>query len=306
MSGYRGSPDRLLAARVLAVLTLAVAVPSAQWWWHPSRPVVLVVAAVAGLVSAPLVTPVVDRWCARVAIVVNAPRWWIAPTNAALWAGGAVVAGPQPYVAAWLTLSTFAVWASWIDLHTHRIPNASSRTSALLVSILLSGAAYITGEPGALVRALTAALVTFGGLFTLATITRGQVGMGDAWFCVPLTLVCGYVAWERVGAALFAALLLMFPVAWLRVTIGRAGGYLAAGPYLLAGTVVALADSPTLSTAVVAVTVLSMLAGVTVLITRLGVGAAARVTRRRLPRAVAPPSPRHRPGGPDSPWPSRR
>lgn len=263
-------------ARVLGTVAVAILVQLACRWSSAGVFGMVVLAAFGGLLSAQLVLPIVERCCARVDIVVSASRLPPVSISAALWVGSTLRAGTQPQVVAWSVLATFAVWAGWIDTYTHRIPNALSRISALVVLVSLAGAAAVTGEPVALVRAVSAAVIGFGGLFAVAVLTRGGLGMGDVWFFAPLALVTGYLGWERVGAALVAALLLMFPVAWWRVALGRTQGYLAAGPFLIAGTAVALTNSAILAAATAGVALAGGLTGVALMIVRLVRGRGAR------------------------------
>ncbi|WP_157778005.1 prepilin peptidase [Nocardia terpenica] len=202
-------------------------------------------AGIAGALAARLARPVVERWCATVGIAVDTRHVLPIAANAALWCAAIAKAGDRPAVIAWLAVSALAVWAAWIDAHTHRIPLALSRVGAILAAFLLAAASATTGDLAALARAVVAAGGIFAATWTFAVVSRGMLGLGDVWFLVPLMLIAGYEGWDRAGVALVLGLGLMVPAVIAR-SIRRGGAAaeaLPAAPYLVAGTAAALADS---------------------------------------------------------------
>ncbi len=177
--------------------------------------------------------------------------WAIAPATGLVWAllawrlgglGGGVV------LPALLLLATAGVALWWIDVDVHRLPEGLTFPTAALVAALLVLAAALTGDWGALVRAVIGGVAAYLGVFVLALISRGQFGLGDVTLSGLLGLALAYL-----GAALpLWAILLAFVLSSVFSIGGMILGRLSRrsaipfGPFLLLGALlVALAPGAT-------------------------------------------------------------
>lgn len=200
------------------------------------------VGAGAGVVTALLLRGAVEMWCAGVEIAFDTRR--DAPTAAALtgvlWAAAVTAAGGQSYLPAWLAVSAVAVWAALIDQRTMRIPSVLCYWAGAAAAVLLLFAGVLEHDLPATVRGVVAGLTTAVLYLLVAIATRGGMGLGDVRLGFSLGAVLGYISWTAVCSGIVIPVFLMFPIALWRLLRGRTGDGMAAGPYLVAGCVVAL------------------------------------------------------------------
>lgn len=200
--------------------------------------------AVAAMVSAPLAW-----WLSRgghrvegdVGRVPLASSWWTVPISGVL----AGVAGwwlPAPVLVPVVVAIVAGVLVSWVDIDVQRIPNRILLVWAPAQLLVLVWAVWQAGDLGRMLPVLYGTAV-FGGLFLLLA-TVGTMGMGD----VKLACICGgllgFIGWPTT-------------VLWgifLSAVFGGIGGlvvrrvqgpgtFMAYGPAIVAGTLVAVAFS---------------------------------------------------------------
>lgn len=137
-----------------------------------------------------------------------------------------------------------AVPLVFVDLAVHRLPDRLTVPAAAGTWLLLGVAAALTAEPGRWLRAVAAGLLV-GLLFTVSTLLLGRrgFGLGDAKLALSCAALLGWSGWGPVLLGLLAAFLASGGTALLLLIVRRArwAGDLAFGPFLVLGTVVALA-----------------------------------------------------------------
>lgn len=151
--------------------------------------------------------------------------------------------GVTPQLPAYLYLCAIAVALALIDLDTKRLPDAIVLPSYLVAAVLLTGAAAMTGDWSALLRAgiAGAALLTF--YLVLFVIYPAGMGLGDVKLAGVLGMYLGWVGWGALVVGAFAAFLVGGLFAIGLMVLGRAGrrSGIPFGPWMLAGTAIGLA-----------------------------------------------------------------
>ena len=149
-------------------------------------------------------------------------------------------------VASALTAVAVATWfaaAAWLavtDLRTRLLPTRWIWPTAAVVWVLYASAAIIDAEPGGLIGSAIGAAVCGGALAAVHFAHPPSMGFGDVRLSVLNGLVCGWWGWQIALAGLAAAFLLALPEAL--VTMAKQGlrASRPLGPYLVAGSGVAL------------------------------------------------------------------
>lgn len=138
---------------------------------------------------------------------------------------------------AFLYFVAVSIVLTLIDLDTHRLPNSIVLPSYVVASILLTSAAWLTGEWGPLLRAAVgmAVLYLFYALLRLAR-PRGMGG-GDVKLAGLVGIYLGWLGWGALAVGAFTAFLYggVFGIALL--LLRRAGRKTAIpfGPWMLLG-----------------------------------------------------------------------
>ncbi|WP_218221757.1 A24 family peptidase [Nesterenkonia sp. Act20] len=143
---------------------------------------------------------------------------------------------------------TFAVCAlalSFSDLREHRLPNRIIYPWTGIALGLLVITALLLGEPGAALRALTAAFVWGTSFLIVRMISPRALGMGDVKLAVVLGLYAGFLGWATVLVAVVLSFLFGGLISAGLLISGRATAKTVVpfGPFLLLGTAVALTVS---------------------------------------------------------------
>ena len=160
---------------------------------------------------------------------------------AAAWAaaGGAGSTAPARIIVlvALLYLMAVSVALALIDLDTHRLPNAVTYPSAIVVGVLLVAASAVSGDWGALLRGLIGAVGLGAVYLTLAVAVPGGMGLGDVKLAVVLGLVLAYLGWGPLAVGAFGAFLVGGIFAIVLILAGRARwrGGVPFGPAMLIG-----------------------------------------------------------------------
>jgi leader peptidase (prepilin peptidase)/N-methyltransferase len=151
----------------------------------------------------------------------------------------------QPGVLAFVFLGALGVALSAIDIAVHRLPDRLTLPAYPVLIALLSVAAAIGHDGGALVRALLGGLALTASYLLLALLRPGQLGGGDVKLAGLAGLALGWLGWPAVltGAALGFVLSAVVSLALLaarRITLRSA---ICFGPFLLGGALLAILAS---------------------------------------------------------------
>lgn len=147
---------------------------------------------------------------------------------------------PEAVAAASLVLLAAALPLAVIDATTRLLPDklVFPAIAACAASIVI--AATAEGHYGQLERALAAAAVVFLAFTALALAVPGGLGFGDCKAAALCALPLGYLGWSRVLQAVLAAYLLAGLYILARRMSNRTSRSVAFGPFLFAGTLLAL------------------------------------------------------------------
>jgi len=160
-----------------------------------------------------------------------------APAIAGAGAGSRESIAAVLVLIAFVSLMAVSVALAAIDLDTSRLPNAITYPSAVVLAVLLGGAAVVGGDGGALLRAVVGAVVLGGAYLALALAVPGGMGLGDVKLAVVLGFALAYLGWGPLTVGAFAAFLLggTFAVGLLVVRRGARRIGIPFGPWMLAG-----------------------------------------------------------------------
>jgi leader peptidase (prepilin peptidase) / N-methyltransferase len=167
-------------------------------------------------------------------------------SSAAYWSGGlAAVAGgivgwslgTSAALTAWLILVVSGSVLGYIDARTKYLPSAIIWPTFGLVGLALLVAAMVTGEWDALVWALVASAISFGGFALMWLVFPGGVGFGDVRLAGLLGLALGWLGWGEVIAGLYLGFLLgaVVGIALRLVRILKRKELFPFGPFMLVG-----------------------------------------------------------------------
>ena len=149
--------------------------------------------------------------------------------------------GPLPHFAgpsfALAAIATITVPLTLIDIRLYRLPNAITYTSGVLVILIASVQAVVTGDWTMWGISMLSGIVPAGMLFLIAVFSRGGMGLGD----VKLTLVLGWAAGMfgvKTALSAFVITFLIGGIYALGILLTKKGSGKNAipfGPFLLAG-----------------------------------------------------------------------
>ena len=170
------------------------------------------------------------------------PAWALALLGAAAGALVGVRFGWSEQLPAYLVLAAVTAPLVAIDLAAHQIPDRLLTPAAGLALTLLAAASAYDDRWQPFIRALLAALLLATVFLAVATAAAGGFGLADVKFSVLMGLWLGYQAWSTVALGIFAAFLLAAVVGCALLISRRLarGGHLVLGPFLVAGTMIAL------------------------------------------------------------------
>ncbi|MGY1779229.1 prepilin peptidase [Geodermatophilus sp. SYSU D01036] len=143
---------------------------------------------------------------------------------------------------AWLVFTALGVALAFIDLDTRRLPNALVLPAYPVLGVLLTGAAAVSGDWEALLRAGLGAGALFGAFLLMALAYPGGMGMGDVKLAGVLGLVLGWFSWAAVVVGAFAGFFLGAVVGVVVMAAGPHGRKTAVpfGPFMIAGALLGL------------------------------------------------------------------
>jgi leader peptidase (prepilin peptidase) / N-methyltransferase len=144
---------------------------------------------------------------------------------------------------AFLVLAAASVLLAIVDVQHRLLPNRVLVPAFVAGAILLTGAAALSGDWAALLRAGVAALVLFAVYLLLALIAPSGLGMGDVKLAGLLGLYLGWLGWGEVIVGAAAGFVVQ-AFAGLVLLAGRRIGLrseLPFGPAMLLGAAFAIA-----------------------------------------------------------------
>lgn len=134
-----------------------------------------------------------------------------------------------------------------IDLDVHRLPNALT-FPLVPVAVLIAGIASVsTGHWFALLRAVLAGITLGAAYLVLLLISRGGagLGLGDVKLAVGLGVLLGWFSWSTVLSATLIGFILggLWAAGLLVTRRATRHTYIAFGPFMIGGTVIAFLAS---------------------------------------------------------------
>ena len=141
-----------------------------------------------------------------------------------------------------LVFTGLGIALSGIDLDVRRLPNVLVLPAYPVLAALLAGAAAVTGDWSALLRAGLGAVALFAFFYLLAVVYPSGMGFGDVKLAGVIGLVLGWFSWAAVVIGAFAGFLLgaVVGVAVLATGAGGRKTALPFGPFMVLGALVAL------------------------------------------------------------------
>jgi leader peptidase (prepilin peptidase)/N-methyltransferase len=174
-------------------------------------------------------------------------RWWLVIAVGVAWASLTFRLGGQAewsLLPAYLYLGAVSAVLTLIDIDVHRLPDLIVLPSYPIVFVLLLVPTVVTGQWGALLRAVLAGLVLFVGYLVLALVSPGGagLGLGDVKLAGVLGLLLGWLGWSPAIVSVPAAFLVGGVIALLLLVTRRASrkSHIAFGPSMILGAWVAL------------------------------------------------------------------
>ena len=160
--------------------------------------------------------------------------WLFAVTGA----GASESAGAMAVtVAAYLYLAAISVALTFIDLDTHRLPNAVVLPAYLVAGVAFTAVALLEGEWDAFLRAAIGMSALYAFYLALRLIRPAGMGGGDVKLAGVLGIYLGWLGWGALVVGAFAAFLLGGVFGIALIVAGRAGRRTAIpfGPWMIAG-----------------------------------------------------------------------
>lgn len=145
-------------------------------------------------------------------------------------------------LAALLYLAAVSIALSYIDLATHRLPNAIVLPSYPVAIVLLGASSALVGDGAALVRAGIGMAALYGFYFLLRLARPGAMGGGDVKLAGVLGLYLGWAGWGALAVGAFAAFLAGGLVGLVLIALRRASRHTALpfGPFMILGAWIGL------------------------------------------------------------------
>ena len=164
--------------------------------------------------------------------------------------------GADPVLPAYLYLAAVGLALALIDLDVRRLPDALTLPSYPVVAALLALGAALGSGSGELVRALLGGLAMAGSYFALFFAHPRGMGFGDVKLSGVLGMATAWFGWGAFGVGLFAGFLLggVWGIALLLSGRGGRKSAVPFGPFMLAGTLLAVLAGQPLADAYVRLT----------------------------------------------------
>ncbi len=151
-------------------------------------------------------------------------------------------------ITAFCVLCTGLVVLTAIDLHTRRLPREISYSTLAIGAPLLVVAALVDDSPEQIATMLAGAALALIAMLALYHVSRGGMGDGDVRMAPLLGAYLGWMSLAHVPVGLFLGFLFGAAVGVVAMIVGTAGRKttIAFGPFLAAGTIVAIVVGDTI------------------------------------------------------------
>jgi leader peptidase (prepilin peptidase) / N-methyltransferase len=172
--------------------------------------------------------------------------WWLVIAVALSWASLTFRLGGHAQwslLPAYLYLGAVGAALALIDLDVRRLPDLIVLPSYPIAFVLLLVPTVVTGQWGAMVRALLAGCAFYVGYRVLALVSPGgSLGLGDVKLAGVLGLLLGWLGWGPAILSIFAAFLIGGVTGLILLLTGRASrsSHIAFGPCMILGAWMAL------------------------------------------------------------------
>jgi leader peptidase (prepilin peptidase)/N-methyltransferase len=219
--------------------------PDAAPWWAVAVLAVLGVGVGAGLTRS--LADVSYRRPQERHQPLPGHTWWLMIAVACAWASLTFRFGGHAQwslLPAYLYLGAVGAVLTLIDLDVHRLPDLIVLPSYPIVFVLLLVPTVVSGQWGALLRAVLAGLALFVVYLVLALVSPGGggLGFGDVKLAGVLGLLLGWLGWGPVIVSVLAAFVMGGVIALILLLVGRASrsSHIAFGPSMILGAWLAL------------------------------------------------------------------
>lgn len=169
------------------------------------------------------------------------PRFWVPTVAISVVLTAAALALSRESWPATAALALFAASSGLlgaIDIREHRLPDVITKPLALACAVLLTAAAWMTGDWGRLGMAGACAAAATVVFFILFVLGQGQLGFGDVKLMLSVGLVLGWQGPTVLIVSITLGLILALVSGIVMIVLGKLAGlraHLALGPYLLIG-----------------------------------------------------------------------
>ncbi len=170
------------------------------------------------------------------------PVWTAIPIAVAFAVALIWAFGSTRLLVSLLPFAAFGAAVTVVDMRELRIPNRLTRPATVIAVPLLWVASTAGWSDLSLTRAALGAVAMSSMYLMLALVWPDGLGLGDVKLAVVLGAQLGLFGWITIVRGVFAAHLLMGPVAIVVLLTHRAGrrAALPLGPFLVAGSIAAL------------------------------------------------------------------
>jgi leader peptidase (prepilin peptidase)/N-methyltransferase len=164
--------------------------------------------------------------------------------------------GFDPALPAFLYLAAVGIALALIDLDTMRLPDALTLPSYAVVAVLLGGAALADDQMDNLVRAGIGALALGGFYFVVWFAYPAGMGFGDVKLAPTLGAYLGWLGYGVLAVGAFLGFLLGAVVGVAVIALAKGGRKtkIPFGPFMIAGTLIAVFVGQRLADAYTSVT----------------------------------------------------
>ena len=194
--------------------------------------------------NVPVVSWLLLRGRCRDCAAPISPRYPVVEaTTAVLFALVALRIGWAPELPAYLYLAAIGLALALIDLDTHRLPDPIVLPAYPVLAVALGAASWVTGDWGALLRAVIGGAALWAVYFLLMIVKQGGMGFGDVKLAGVLGAGMAWLGWGALIVGGFAAFLLggLYGIALIVAGRGGRSTRVPFGPWMVLGTAIGFA-----------------------------------------------------------------
>lgn len=159
----------------------------------------------------------------------------IEAATAALFVAVVLWFGPVWSLPAFLYLVAITVALTMIDIDVKRLPDAIVKPSYLVGAVLLTVAAYLSGDLSVMIRALIGMAIMYVLYFVILFAYPPGMGWGDVKLAGVLGLYLGFLGWKELATGAFLAFLVGGVVSAAIMARGGRKVKVPFGPFMLIG-----------------------------------------------------------------------